>query len=404
MKTTTWIYLSGAVLAAVALAAWAFAPRPLEVEVAGVVKGYFQTTIDEDGKTRLRDRYIVSAPLAGHLARIGLREGDAVAANAVVATLTPALSPMLDERTLRELQVRVEVTDAQVQRVKARIGLAKVGVQQARNEAQRSEQLALQGFVSATKLETDRLAALAAQKELDAAVEEGHVAGHEVEQARAALLAVRNPERSGSRAFALRSPIAGRVLRVAQTSETTVALGAPLVEVGNTEELEVVAELLTTDALKATPGSRVLIERWGGDRELEGRVRLVEPAAFTKVSALGVEEQRVIVRIDLDSPAEQWRALGDGFRVGVRIVVLALDAAVQVPVSAVFPLPDADGPRAHGVFVVDGGRAREAPVELGARNGTDAWIKQGLQAGTPVVVYPPATLADGARVKARKER
>jgi HlyD family secretion protein len=404
MKTTTWIYLSGAVLAAVALAAWAFAPRPLEVEVAGVVKGYFQTTIDEDGKTRLRDRYIVSAPLAGHLARIGLREGDAVAANAVVATLTPALSPMLDERTLRELQVRVEVTDAQVQRVKARIGLAKVGVQQARNEAQRSEQLALQGFVSATKLETDRLAALAAQKELDAAVEEGHVAGHEVEQARAALLAVRNPERSGSRAFALRSPIAGRVLRVAQTSETTVALGAPLVEVGNTEELEVVAELLTTDALKATPGSRVLIERWGGDRELEGRVRLVEPAAFTKVSALGVEEQRVKVLLDITSPPDQWRALGDGFRVGVRIVTLAVDEAVKVPVSALFPLPARDGGSAASmaVFTLEDNRARLRPVEMVARNGAEAWVRKGLETGTTVIVYPAAGVRDGARVRVRR--
>jgi HlyD family secretion protein len=404
MKTTTWIYMSGAVLAAVALAAWAFAPRPLEVEVAGVVKGYFQTTIDEDGKTRLRDRYIVSAPLAGHLARIGLREGDAVAANAVVATLTPALSPMLDERTLRELQVRVEVTDAQVQRVKARIGLAKVGVQQARNEAQRSEQLALQGFVSATKLETDRLAALAAQKELDAAVEEGHVAGHEVEQARAALLAVRNPERSGSRAFALRSPIAGRVLRVAQTSETTVALGAPLVEVGNTEELEVVAELLTTDALKATPGSRVLIERWGGDRELEGRVRLVEPAAFTKVSALGVEEQRVKVLLDITSPPDQWRALGDGFRVGVRIVTLAVDEAVKVPVSALFPLPARDGGSAASmaVFTLEDNRARLRPVEMVARNGAEAWVRKGLETGTTVIVYPAAGVRDGARVRVRR--
>ena len=404
MKVRTWIYVGCGVLAAVALVAWAFAPRPLEVEVAAITKGPFQTTIDEDGKTRLRDRYVVSAPLAGRLARIGLREGDAVAANAVVATLTPVLSPMLDERTLRELQVRVEVADAQAQRVKARIALAKVGVQQARNEVQRSEQLAVQGFVSPTKLETDRLAALAAQKELDASIEEGHVAGHEIEQARAALLAVRSPERSGSRAFALRSPTGGRVLRVAQTSETTVALGTPLVEVGNTEELEVVAELLTTDALKAKPGSRVLIERWGGDSELEGRVRLVEPAAFTKVSALGVEEQRVKVLIDITSPPSQWRALGDGYRVGVRIVTLAVGDAVKVPTSALFPLPAHDDGSAAGmaVFALEDGRARLRPVDTAARNGAEAWVRKGLEPGATVIVYPAAGVRDGARVRVRR--
>ena len=226
----------------------------------------------------------------------------------------------------------------------------------------------------------------------------------EAEAARAARLALAEEHAGPEGSLRLRSPVDGRVLRIPERSERVVAPGTPLLTIGDPTRLEVVIDVLTTEAVKVQPGMPVLLEDWGGERTLAARVRLVEPLAFTKVSALGVEEQRVIVRIDLDSPAEQWRALGDGFRVGVRIVVLALDAAVQVPVSAVFPLPDADGPRAHGVFVVDGGRAREAPVELGARNGTDAWIKQGLQAGTPVVVYPPATLAEGARVKARKAR
>jgi HlyD family secretion protein len=191
------------------------------------------------------------------------------------------------------------------------------------------------------------------------------------------------------------------VLRVAQASEITIAPGTPVVEIGDTAQMEVVAELLTTDALQAEPGTPVRIERWGGDAPLAGRVRLVEPAAFTKVSALGVEEQRVNVRIDITSAPALWRSLGDGYRVGVRLVVLALDDAVQVPVSAVFPLADADGPRSHAVFVLDGARAREVPVEVGARNGVQAWIRQGIEPGTPVIIYPPATLADGARVKER---
>ena len=401
MKTRSWVYAACGAAAAAAFLAWAFAPRPVEVEVAAVTQGHFETTIDEDGKTRLRDRYVVSAPLAGVLSRISLREGDSVDADAVVATLTPALSPMLDERTLREQRLRVDITEAQLQRVNARIEGAKVSLQQARNEAQRSERLAGDGFVSATKLETDRLAVLAAQKDLEAALEERHVAGHEVEQARAALLAVRAPQQLGSGGFALRAPTAGRVLRVAQPSEASVALGTPLLELGDTQKLEVEAELLTADALQAKPGSRVVIERWGGEA-LQGQVRLVEPAAFTKVSALGVEEQRVKVLIDITSPIEKWRALGDGYRVGVRVVTLAMDNVVKVPASAVFPLPDReDGPGGMAVFELRDGRAHIVPVQLAGRNAAEAWVRQGLAPGASVVVYPPSSVRDGARVKVR---
>jgi HlyD family secretion protein len=180
-----------------------------------------------------------------------------------------------------------------------------------------------------------------------------------------------------------------------------VALGAPLLELGDTAQMEIVAELLTADALQAQPGSRVLIERWGGPITLEGRVRRIEPAAFTKVSALGVEEQRVNVLIEITSPRDQWSALGDGFRVSVRIVTLSQDSVLQVPVSAVFPLPEIDGVRRMAVFVLDGGRARLTPVELGARNGSAAWIKSGLAAGASVIVYPSTAVHDGVRARAR---
>ena len=397
MKKKTWMMLAAGAAVAAALFAWAFAPRPLGVELAAASEGPFETSIEEDGKTRLRDRFVVAAPLAGTLARITLREGDAVEAGAPLASITPVLPVMLDERTRREQQLRVEITQAQVQRVAARIEGAKVGLAQARNEQQRSEQLARQGFVAPTKLESDRLSVLAAQKELEAAVEEGHVAGHEVEQARAALMAATRPGAGAGKGFAVRAPIAGRVLKVAQASEGPVALGAPLVELGDTARLEVVAELLTADALRAAPGSAVRIERWGGDGVLEGRVRRVEPAAFTKVSALGVEEQRVRVLIDLVSPAQRWASLGDGFRVGVRIVTRSLPKVLKVPVSAVFPRPEGG----DAVFVVEGGRARLVPVQLGARNGQEAWIESGLAAGAQVIVYPPPATRDGLRVAPR---
>lgn len=404
MKTKTMFYGAAAALTLAALLAWAFTPRPVEVEVSKVVRGPFETSVDEDGKTRLRDRYVVSAPLAGLLARIPLREGDPVDLDTVVATLTPVLSPMLDERTLREQQVRVEITTAQVRRVEARVEGAKVALMQSRNELQRSEQLARQGFVSPNKLDTDRLTVLASQKELDAANEERHVAGHEVEQARAALLAVRSPDRVSTRSFVLRAPVAGRVLRVAQPSATAVALGTPLLEIGDTQRMEIVAELLTGDALQAQRGSRVIIERWGGSGPLEGRVRLVEPAAFTKISALGVEEQRVKVLIDMTSPAEQWRALGDAFRVGVRIVTLSMTDVVKVPVSAVFPLPPSEARPQGGmaVFALERGRAKLTPVQLGARNGVEAWIREGLSPGASVIVYPPPAVKDGVRASERK--
>lgn len=395
MKKKTWIIAVAAGAATAALLAWAFAPRPLGVEVAAVAEGPFETSIEEDGKTRLRDRYVVAAPLAGTLARITLREGDAVEAGAALASITPVLPAMLDERTRREQQLRVEIAQAQTQRVAARIEGAKVALAQARNEQQRSELLAKQGFVAPTRLETERLAVQAAQKDLEAATEEGHVAAHEVEQARAALLALTRP---GGRGFAVRAPVAGRVLKVAQASEGPVGLGTPLLEIGDTARLEVVAELLTADALRAQPGSPVRIERWGGDGTLEGRVRAVEPAAFTKISALGVEEQRVRVLIDLTSPPDRWRALGDGFRVGVRIVTRSLPKVVKVPVSAVFPRPEGGS----AVFVVDGGRARLVPVQLGARNGQEAWIESGVAPGAQVIVYPPAATRDGLRVKPRQ--
>ena len=282
-------------------------------------------------------------------------------------------------------------------------GVAAIALLQAANELRRSEQLAKQGFIAPTKLETDRLATLAAQKELDAAQEERHVAGHEVEQARAALIAVRGTGLAGSRSFTVRAPTAGRVLRIAQASETIVALGTPLLEVGDVRSLEVVAELLTTDALQAVPGARVLIERWGGNSPLEGVVRLVEPSAFTKVSALGVEEQRVKVLIDITSPGAQWAALGDGFRVGVRIVTTAVENAVKVPVSAIFPVPQDGDDSKDGMaaFVVEDGRARLVSVDIGARSASDAWVRKGLAAGATVIVYPPAAMKNGARVRQR---
>ncbi len=404
MKTRTWWMLgAAAVLAALALA-WALAPRPVEVEAATVTQGRFEARVTEDAKTRLRERYTVSAPLAGVLERITLHEGDAVAAGAELARIRPQLSPLLDERTRREQQARIDAAQAQVQRAQSQAEAATLTLQRSRETLHRSEQLLAQGYLSPERIEADRLAADTAQKTQAATTAERQAAASALEQARAVLMTLQRPD--GARPFVLRAPVAGRILRLLQTSEASVAPGMALLELGDIAQLEVVAQLLTSDALQARPGSTVRIDA-GGPATLAGRVRQIEPAAFTKVSALGVEEQRVNALIDFTGPAEAWRALGDGYRVTVHIVTLAVDGAVQVPVSAVFPLPAPSAPDASpaprmAVFVIEAGRARQVEIQLGARNGTQAWVQQGLAPGAQVIVYPGATVRDGGRVAVRK--
>lgn len=411
MQAKTWMYGSATVLALAALLAWAFAPRPTGVEVATVAQGRFEAGIDEDAKTRLRERYGVSAPLAGRLERIALHEGDLVRQGDVLARITPALPALLDERGLREQRARVDAAQARVQAAGARLERSQVALAQATNDLGRSEPLARQGFVAPTRLQVERLAVQAAKADVDAARQEQQAARADAAQARAALALVRRPAGAGmAGAFEVHAPVSGRVLRVLQASEGQVALGTPLLELGDITRLEVVAQLLTTDALQARAGAPVRIERWGGPGLLYGQVRSVEPGAFTKVSALGVEEQRVNVLIDLTSPGAQWAALGDGYRVVVRVITRQADNVLLVPLSALFPwgtqtAADAAAPtdEAPGmaVFVVRAGRARRVSVLLEARGSTHAWVKEGLQAGDQVVIYPPATLTDGARVAIR---
>jgi HlyD family secretion protein len=416
MERKTW-FIAGSVVAVMVLAlAWVFTPKPLEVELSAVAQSAFETTIDEDGKTRLTDRYVVSAPLAGRLTRVALREGDVVTVGMPLARLSSILPPMLDERTLRELKAKVEGGQDNVLRAGSRIARAQVQLDQAETEVRRSELLVQRGFIAPIKVETDRLTTLGARRELETANAEGRMAKHELEQTQVAMGSVYQSSmfadhESGKGSFVVRAPTAGRVLRVLQTSEGITALGTPLVEIGDTNRMEIVVELLTTDALKALPNNRVIIERWGGLGILEGRVRSVEPAAFTKISALGVEEQRVRVLVDIVSPQSEWKALGGAYRVSVRIVTLTEGNAIQVPVSAVFPMPAEGSATANGqvapsqrfaVFVAQSGRARQVAVDLGARNGNTAWIRKGLTVGQQVIVYPPATVKDGRRVSERK--
>ena len=435
MKRNTWIALVGAGVVAAGLLAWAFAPRAVEVEAVAARRGLFETAVEEDGRTRVTERHAVTAPIAGRLRRMALREGDAVQAGQALALIEPLPSPLLDERSRGEQQARAAAAQAALERAGTRVRAAQVGVDQALNEQRRNAQLVAQGFVSPAKADADRLALDAATREREAAVESERVARFELQQTRVAL-ELSSAAASSGRTFTVRAPVAGMVLRVHQASEGVVGVGTPLLDLADTTRIEIVAELLTGDAALARPGSPVRIERWGGPGSLAGQVRRVEPAAFTKVSALGVEEQRVNVLIDLvpasaasmggagRTDAAPTALLGDGWRVVVRILTRQEADVLRVPVSAVFPWPGpaqpaaaplsqaASGaadpvagqgtPDAMGVFVIEGGRARLRAVQVVARNGSLAWVRSGLTPGEVVIAYPPPAVADGVRVKPRQ--
>jgi len=343
-----------------------------------------------------------------------------VQAGQAVALIEPLLAPLLDERARREQQAHVAAVQAALERAGTRVRAAQVGVEQALNEQLRTTQLVAQGFVSPAKADTDRLALEAALREREAEVESERVARYELAQAQVALevaaggqgaapASVRQgaevrgsgtlpqPSVAGSaaRSFTVRAPVSGSVLRMHQASEGVVALGTPLLDLADTGRIEIVAELLTSDATAARPGSPVRIERWGGPGTLQGRVRRVEPAAFTKVSALGVEEQRVKAVFDWrDTPPA---GLGDGYKMEIRIAVQQAKDVPLAPVSAVFPHG-----QGHAVFVVESGHARLKAVELQGRNGQQAWLRTDLPRDTVLVAWPPATLREGDRIRAAK--
>ena len=384
-------------LIVLALLVWAFMPRATEVEVASVTQGRFERSVQEDGKTRLRDRYVVSTPLAGRVARITLRQGDSVERDAMVATLWPLVPALLDERARDQQNAHVGALEASVSRAKANVGRAMAALDQARAELKRNEALAKEGFVSPNQNETGRLTVRLREQELESARQEESGARHELDQSRIALRQYSSGSTGAQqRAWQIKAPVSGKILKIQQQSEGIVQAGTPLMELGNPSQLEVVVDVLTEDAAQIRPGTPVQLRNWGGPDTLEGRVRLIEPAAFTKVSALGVEEQRVNAVIDITSAPDKRATLGDGFKVDVRVLVQVVENAVKVPVSALFPV----GARS-ALFVVEGGRARQREIEVAARNGVEAWVKTGLAPGTPVIVYPPTALKDGARVTTR---
>jgi HlyD family secretion protein len=394
-----FLWLGGSVALLALLAWWTFRPTPIDVEVATVTRGSFVKTIDDDGKTRAREKYVIAAPLAGTLQRIDIHAGDRVAADQVVATILPQAPALLDARTREELVARVGAAEAATLRATARVQQASVSLAQARADLERTRKLAASQLASAAKLEQDTLLVDARSKELEAARAEAHVAEHELEVAKAALReSSGDAPKTATRVWQVRSPVAGQVLRVNQESEAPVAIGQPIMEIGNAAELEVVVDVLTTDAVDIHPGSAVWFERWGGQQRVEGKVRLVEPSAFTKLSALGVEEQRVNVIIDITSSQSEWQKVGDGYKVDARIVIREAADVLKAPSSAFFRDQNADAD-AWYVYVIDGDRAHKKAVKLGDRNADEAVVIEGMNENDQVVVYPSESLSDGAMIR-----
>ncbi len=388
--------IAGFLLALLVIAGvvWSLLPRPIPVELAVVAKGRFVATVDEDGKTRVRERYVVSAPLSGRLSRVQLKVGDRVKDGDVIATIIPSPAPFLDPRSRREAQERLGAAEAALDRAKALVERAKAQAVQADQEYARTRTLVERGASTTQALERAELAKRVAYRDLRAAEFQLHAAEHKLDQARVLLARYSNGDKEASEIWSVTAPVAGVVLKVSQESETVVQPGSSILEIGDARDLEVVVDVLSTDAVEIRPGAQVTIEHWGGPSVLAGRVRRVEPAAFTKISTLGVEEQRVNVLIDIVSPLERWSGLGDAYQVDAKIVVFTQEDATIIPAGALFRR----GER-WNVFVSEDGRARVREVTLIRRSGRVAAVSEGLDVGDRVIVYPSDRVSDGTRIK-----
>jgi HlyD family secretion protein len=398
VRVGRWIGWSASGLL-VALGTWLVVrPKPVPCDVANLDRGQLIATVDRDGRTRLKDRYVVSAPLEGRIDRITLRPGDAVVADrTTLARISAPAPPLLDDRARAQAAARLGFAEAAVSRATANLEGAEDDLAHLQSTSAYLQTAEAQGAATRRELEDEMALLRAAEHALDTARFAHRMACWELEQAQAALrLFVVSADAPTDSVFEVRSPIDGTVLRVLRESAGVVAAGEPLVEVGSLDALEVEVDVLSNQAVGIRPGAAVQLERWGGEAPLAGRVRLVEPSGFTKISALGVEEQRVNVIVDFEDPLDARRGLGDGFRVEARIVVGTSDDALRAPIGALIR---------HGsewaVFAVEDGVARLRPVVVGLRSDRHAEILDGLPEGATVIVFPGDRIAEGVRVTPR---
>ena len=384
---------------------YAFWPRPMRVDIGTVARGRLMVTVDEEAKTRVRDAYMVSAPAAGRLLRVDVEPGDTViGGETVLAQIMPSTPTILDARSEEQASAAVNAAEAALTLARAEVKKAAAEADFAKAEVSRARTLREENVVAEAALDRAVRAYRAANAALETADAAVAMREADLENARALLMSFHDAENSAfmsnpqpAASIPIRAPISGRVLRVMEESERTIPAGAPILEVGDPlGDLEIVAELLSSDAVKVTPGDSAIIEKWGGDSDLMGVVDRIEPWGFTKFSALGVEEQRVNTIITFADEPEARARLGPGFRVEARIVIWERPDALKIPSNALFRIGSE-----WGVFKVVGGRARTTKVETGRTNGVETEIAGGLEENDRVVLYPGARVSDGALVAQR---
>lgn len=396
-RSMLWGTLTAATVLGLAVSFW---PRSVVVDIVAAERGPLLVTVDDEGQTRVRDVYVVSAPVTGRMRRIELHAGDAVeAVDTVVAAIEPIDPAFLDPRSEAQTRAEIRAAESAATLARAEAEQAQAELDFAEQEVERARELRRQEMISQRELDDAERNHRTRRAGLTTALAAHEMRLFQLERARAALVSPVEGRPADCSCIALRSPVTGRILRVLQESESVVAAGTALVEIGDPRDLEIVVDLLSADAVKVEVGQRALIESWGGPKPLEGRVQLIEPFGFTKVSALGIEEQRVNVRIELTSPRDDWSRLAHGYQADVRIVLSAGQDLLTLPLTALFR----DG-GAWAVFVESGGRAELRHVEIGLRNGIAVEVTSGLEDGERVVLHPSDRVADGVRIAARGSR
>jgi HlyD family secretion protein len=383
----------------IALLAWGFWPKPLLVESAIAKIAPLTITIEEEGRTRIIDHYIISAPVSGITCLQHLKVGDTVELGQTLLTITPLASQVLDPRSRAQALARVSVAKSALRVAQEQARATAASAQLANTDLKRYQPLLAKGLISQGAFDTASTQAQslsATKRSTDFAVE---VARHELESARTTL------EYSGKSAtdqpveqVEVRSPINGQILKVTRHCEDPINTGNALLEVGDPRSLEIEVDVLSADAVKIKPGMKVFFDRWGGTHSLEGRVRVIEPVGFTKISALGVEEQRVLIISDFTSPAEQWQRLGDGYRVEASFVLWHEEDVLQVPASSLFRYNNG-----WAVFVIKGDHAKRREVTIGQRNGLQAQILEGITAGELIINHPSEAVEDNISIEQRVE-
>ena len=377
--------------------AYGFMPRPVPVDIKKAMRGPLRVTIDEEGKTRVRDRFVVSSPVSGYMRRVELEVGDRVNKGQTIVSLEPARSGVLDPRSRAEAEAAVSAARSALKTAEENSRAAAADAEYAGQKLERNRNLVDKGYVARDLYDQSVSEAKRTDANLLSAKAAVQTARAQLEKTLATL---RYYEAGGTgdngKVIEVRTPVTGSVLKIHHESEGAVNVGAPLIDIGDPSQLEVKVEVLSADAVNIRPGTSVLFERWGGDAPLTGKVTIVEPEAFTKVSSLGVEEQRVLVIADITSLPESWQRLGDEYRVEASFIIWEGSNVLQIPESALFRKG-----AGWAVFVIKDKKARLREVQIGRRNGLAAEITSGVSEGETVIVYPDESIRDGVSVKIR---